>query len=316
MTEIYELTIEVGPFRFGTAEIPMDRLFDIVNVAVYDGNTALQASCSGGPGTYCATKSGDTFSLTYYFLQRAESGERRSIRLKYTVIGGLRSYEDGDQLYWVAVPGDRPFPVLDSRVTVTLPSDRPPQVTASYPDTWLDTIDGTTITWEAPGRLGNNSDIEVRVQYPHDPEMSKPGWQASFDRMRWYEDNLKPIVTVVLLVIGALIGLGGSLLVIMRYLSHGRDPEAVVVPEYLPEPPSSELPGIVDQVMALHLFSRDAEGGYVLDEKASERRLVCRAGNPFGLPAKDRSGRLDVTEPPDLGALLAKINTTAFAAAR
>ena len=39
----------------------------------------------------------------------------------------------------------------------------------------------------------------------------------------------------------------------------------------------------------MHLFARDADGGYVLDEKASERRLVCRAGNPFGLPAKDRS---------------------------
>jgi hypothetical protein len=71
-----------------------------------------------------------------------------------------------------------------------------------------------------------------------------------------------------------------------------------------------ELPGIVDQVISLHTFSRDADGGYVLDEKASERRLVCRAGNPFGLPAKDRSGRLDVTEPPDLGVLLAKINST------
>jgi hypothetical protein len=69
-----------------------------------------------------------------------------------------------------------------------------------------------------------------------------------------------------------------------------------------------ELPGIVDQVMSLHLFARDGEGNYVLDERATERRLVCRAGNPFGLPAKDRSGRLDVTEPPDLGALLAKIN--------
>lgn len=71
-----------------------------------------------------------------------------------------------------------------------------------------------------------------------------------------------------------------------------------------------ELPGIVDQVISMHLFSRDAEGAFVLDERASERRLVCRAGNPFGLPAKDRSGRLDLTEPPDLGALLAKINRT------
>lgn len=62
-----------------------------------------------------------------------------------------------------------------------------------------------------------------------------------------------------------------------------------------------ELPGIVDQVISMHLFARDAEGSLVLDEKASERRLVCRAGNPFGLPAKDRSGCLDLTEPPDLG---------------
>jgi hypothetical protein len=71
-----------------------------------------------------------------------------------------------------------------------------------------------------------------------------------------------------------------------------------------------ELPGIVDQVISMHLFARDADGGYVLDEKASERRLVCQAGNPYGLPAKDRSGRLAMTEPPDLGALLAKINKT------
>jgi hypothetical protein len=69
-----------------------------------------------------------------------------------------------------------------------------------------------------------------------------------------------------------------------------------------------ELPGIVDQVISMQLFGRNAQGELVMDEKATERRLVCRAGNPWGLPAKDRSGRLEVTEPPDLGALLAKIN--------
>ena len=69
-----------------------------------------------------------------------------------------------------------------------------------------------------------------------------------------------------------------------------------------------ELPGIVDQVISMHLFAADAEGNWLLDEKATERRLVCRSGNPYGLPAKDRSGRLEMTEAPDLGALLAKIN--------
>jgi AAA domain len=71
-----------------------------------------------------------------------------------------------------------------------------------------------------------------------------------------------------------------------------------------------ELPGIVDQVITLSLFARDGEGWRHDPERGDVRRLVCRSGNTFGLPAKDRSGRLDVTEPPDLGALLSKINAT------
>ena len=69
-----------------------------------------------------------------------------------------------------------------------------------------------------------------------------------------------------------------------------------------------ELPGIVDQVISMSLFEPEGDGWRHDPERADTRRLVCRAGNPYGLPAKDRSGRLDITEPPDLGALLAKIN--------
>ncbi|HRD78337.1 MAG TPA: ATP-binding protein [Hyphomicrobiaceae bacterium] len=71
-----------------------------------------------------------------------------------------------------------------------------------------------------------------------------------------------------------------------------------------------ELPGIVDQVITMSLFAADGDGWRHEPERGEVRRLVCRAGNPFALPAKDRSGRLDVTEPPDLGALLSKINAT------
>jgi hypothetical protein len=74
-----------------------------------------------------------------------------------------------------------------------------------------------------------------------------------------------------------------------------------------------ELPGIVDQVLTLGLFTQEAceDGGVswqYCPDKGHARRLVCRSGNPWGLPAKDRSGQLDLTEPPDLGALLTKIN--------
>ena len=71
-----------------------------------------------------------------------------------------------------------------------------------------------------------------------------------------------------------------------------------------------ELPGIVDQVITMSLFATEGDSWRHEPERGEVRRLVCRAGNPFGLPAKDRSGRLDLTEPPDLGALLSKINST------
>lgn len=65
----------------------------------------------------------------------------------------------------------------------------------------------------------------------------------------------------------------------------------------------------------MSLFSQDPSAGPDAPptwrhdpDKGNARRLVCQSGNPFGLPAKDRSGRLDLTEPPDLGALLTKIN--------
>ncbi len=77
-----------------------------------------------------------------------------------------------------------------------------------------------------------------------------------------------------------------------------------------------ELPGIVDQVLTLSLFTPETgqEGASAWrhdPDKGAHRRLVCRSGNPWGLPAKDRSGRLDLTEPADLGALLTKINQSA-----
>jgi AAA domain len=72
-----------------------------------------------------------------------------------------------------------------------------------------------------------------------------------------------------------------------------------------------ELPAIVDQVISMSLFEPDGDGWRHEPASGQARRLVCRAGNRFALPAKDRSGQLDETEPPDLGALLAKINRTA-----
>lgn len=60
-----------------------------------------------------------------------------------------------------------------------------------------------------------------------------------------------------------------------------------------------ELPGIVDQVITFQEMQTD--------EGVKYRGLVCTSPNPWGYPAKDRSGRLDQIERPHLGQLFAKI---------
>jgi hypothetical protein len=63
-----------------------------------------------------------------------------------------------------------------------------------------------------------------------------------------------------------------------------------------------ELPGIVDQVVSMVAID--------FGDRKPVRAFVCTADNPWGYPAKDRSGRLEMIEPPDLGKLLAKLTSS------
>ena len=63
-----------------------------------------------------------------------------------------------------------------------------------------------------------------------------------------------------------------------------------------------ELPGIVDEVITMASLSGD-DG----EEKKNYRAFVCQTLNPWGYPAKDRSGRLECIEEPHLGRLMDKI---------
>jgi hypothetical protein len=64
-----------------------------------------------------------------------------------------------------------------------------------------------------------------------------------------------------------------------------------------------ELPGIVDQVITMAELKADDETPY--------RAFVCHTLNPFGYPAKDRSGRLSLLEEPHLGKLMTKVRQPA-----
>ena len=73
-----------------------------------------------------------------------------------------------------------------------------------------------------------------------------------------------------------------------------------------------ELPGVFDTIVSLVPMVNTQSGVFLADGAPPElerfRAFVCGQLNPFGLPAKDRSGRLAMLERPDLGALLAKLS--------
>jgi hypothetical protein len=61
-----------------------------------------------------------------------------------------------------------------------------------------------------------------------------------------------------------------------------------------------ELPGIVDEIITLNFLDFG-------DGKPPTRGFVCTSPNPWHFPAKDRSGRLNQIEEPNLGKLLTKL---------
>lgn len=64
-----------------------------------------------------------------------------------------------------------------------------------------------------------------------------------------------------------------------------------------------ELPAIVDQIITYQFLSFG-------DDKPPIRGFCCTSPNQWNYLAKDRSGRLDQIEQPDLGRLLTKLTTT------
>jgi hypothetical protein len=61
-----------------------------------------------------------------------------------------------------------------------------------------------------------------------------------------------------------------------------------------------ELPAIVDEIITMQWINFG-------DGKPPARAFVCTNPDPWGYPAKDRSGRLEQIEPPNLGGLLTKL---------
>jgi uncharacterized membrane protein len=258
--EIQEIVFTSGTFRFGYAAIPLDRVEDITDIRVaeiIDGTTRNYTPNSSSEYGFTTNVNEGNLEITWYFPPTA--GSSHTYILSYRVIGGLRIYEGGDQVWWKAIPSDHNFPIRSATVTVSPPQTfrKDELVVDSYGAPILDAAytDRGDVVFTARD-IPPGEELEVRVQFPHGAvEGSPPGWQEADDvRRQW-----GPVVGVIAGALGLILLVGGPVAVYMLWYTRGRDVEQPVVAEYLSEPPS-DLPAAV--------------AGTLIDEQAELKDII------------------------------------------
>lgn len=279
--EIYDVRFD-GTFRFGSAVIPTERLENITNVQVLQDGDALRESCTLEQAAFCVERGGGEVSIVYYFRRPISNGVGR-FEIRYSVSGALRIYEGGDQLWWDAIPDEHfGFPILSSTITVVLPTGSAPREGVDPVETYGANgdvrVNGSLVTAAAINGVGAYESFSIRVQYPHNPDARVSSWQADFEQQRAYDENVRPLVNIGVIALSLLLGLGGSLGILLRYVNAGRDPDTGPVPEYLSEPPSDLPPAVVGTLIDERVDVRDVlstlldlgQRGYLVIEEGQE----------------------------------------------
>jgi uncharacterized membrane protein YgcG len=279
VTEDYRIAFR-GTFRFGTVVIPADRLEEISAPRIVVDGVSLDASCNGEiPGTFCFWRQSGEYNITYYF-PRSVTNATAAIQFRYTVTGALRVYESGDQLWWDAIPEEHfGFPIRSATVTVQLPNTLAPRANVdpimTYGAAGSIEVSGSRVIARAVNGVGANEAFSVRVQYPHTVNARQASWQADFDAARAFQENVAPLLNVLICGLSLLIGGGVPLLVYTMWRTRGRDPQVGTVPQYVAEPPSALPPGLVGTLLDENAEMRDilatlidlARRGYLVIEE-------------------------------------------------
>src|SRR5215203_1167364 len=204
VTERMEVTFSGShEYTFGYAEIPLDRVEEITNVAVRigegtDDDVTMSAArlvspseYEREPGTYKAVDTGANMDIEYAFAPISNGSI--TVELTYDALGALRVYTDEDppnqQIYWIAISDDVTAigPIRAASVTIHLPE------AVALADVVLGedspgpaaerTTDGQTWSWESAG-LVEGDDLVVRMQFPPITSATEPSWQDRDDADR------------------------------------------------------------------------------------------------------------------------------------
>jgi hypothetical protein len=259
VTETQAIDFGSQAYHFGRRVIPQAR-GAISNVKVWEDAQSYTASPSNQPYTFTASKnkSGD-LEVIWYFPYTSNSSH--TYYLQYTVRDGLLYYPDQgyDRIQWKAIPPDHDYAIAASKITARTPSGAPVQlVGVAYGDPAEATIgaDHQSAVFESTRVVAPRQGIEIRADFQHGVVAgSAPAWQFTYD----LKDRYQSLIDAASLFLGALIAIGGSLLVFLRWYTAGRDPQAGLAAQYVAEPPGDLPPGIV---------------GTLVDERADMQDII------------------------------------------
>ena len=250
VTETQNITYPSGSYMRAARAININNVTDIKDVTVGEGTqNYTQAQSGTTTNTFTTTRkttSGDKiFQIDWFYTQAA--GQTRTFVISYTVVGGLRIYDNGDIADWQALGNNFAANTTASTVTVTLPqavADTSKIVTDSRGAAAQATVvDGQTVRFTA-APVSKTVGLEVKVTFPHGlVTATAPAWQTQFDAGE-RRDAIGNLITVVSAAFAFLILVGGIVGLYLLWYLRGRDRYAGLVADYLRQPPSDLSPGV------------------------------------------------------------------------
>lgn len=300
--ETWVVDFQYGPFTFAFREIPRDRLRDIVDVHVYEGDKELQLG---------KDSSGEKYKFTWRFPPTNQPpnfvSDTHTFVLKYTVRGAMRIDPRGDQLWWKFVEPGRGYTIESARVRLHLPGEFPLEPLKAT--TYLDSeetfggrvVDGSTLEFNG-GPFPPNKFWEIRAQFPHTINAEPEEWQKQADLLErtTAQNNFYAVLAAFLIAIG------GPLALLLLWFLLGRDKPTTFAAEFLPKPPDDTPPGVVGTLLDERADLQDILA--TVADLAQRGYLRIREADVFGSPAYERTAKSDADlatfEKEMLGALL------------
>lgn len=289
VVERQQINFSGAPFTFGFRNIPVGsagRNDGITNVSVRQGDQEYTQNRSNQPFTFELSESGNETTITWYFPPALGT---QVYDLSYTVLGAVRTEPSGDQVFWNAMPADLGSTILDGSIVMRVPEG----VSIGSTTALYGGSESTAISTElsADGRQAiftltqprpAGTAVETGVRFPQGLlTIDTPAWQQ--------QEQFVDVLSLIVLVVSGLIGVGGPMLVLLVWYQFGRDPEVGDVPDYLAEPPDDTHPAVVGTLVDERVHIHDvmstlvdlARRGYLTMEEKRNDFVFTRTGKSF-----------------------------------